>query len=85
MYFGSMKLQLVLFSLALVYSSIEKSFRDTLLLANFTKSIIFPFDKEYGRSVVMANYDCNFLCPYIVVRPITVRLKLVANYSNVFL
>ena len=83
--FGGMKFRLMLFSLALVYSSIEKSFRDTLLLANFTKSVIFPFDKEYRRSVVMANYDCKFLCPYIVLRPITVRGNLVTNSLNIFL
>ena len=64
----------MILSMAFIYSSIAQSFTDTLMFANFTNSVVFPSDREYRNSVVMANYDCKFLCPYVVVRPVSVSL-----------
>ena len=68
-----MSFWLMMLSLTLLSSSSAQSFTDTLMLANFTNSVVFPSDKEYRSSVVMANYDCKFLCPYVVLRPVSVK------------
>ena len=65
-------IQLVAISLCIIRSSFSQSFTDTLVHANYTNQILFPTDKGYRDSVVLANYKCKSTCPSVVVQPETV-------------
>ena len=65
-------IQLVAISLCIIRSSFSQSFTDTLVNANYSNQILFPTDKAYRDSVVLANYNCKSSCPSVVIQPETV-------------
>ena len=75
-------IQLVALSLCIIRSSFSQSLSDSLVHANYTYPILFPTDRGYRDSVVLANYDCKFSCPYVVVQPETVSLIFTPYSAN---
>ena len=65
-------LQRSIFAIFFFYSTCSQSIDAYFKDANFTLPLLFPHDKAYRASVVMANYDCRLLCPHVVVRPVSV-------------
>lgn len=61
------------------YSTYSQSISTYINDANFTLPVLFPHDKAYRASVVMANYDCRQLCPHAVVRPVSVSESFTAS------
>ena len=49
----------------------SESFVDT----GFEKGILYKGDIGFADSVVTANYVCNHICPFAVVRPTSVRIN----------
>jgi hypothetical protein len=75
-------IQLVALSLCIIRSSFSQSLSDSLVRANYTYPILFPTDRGYRDSAVLANNDCKFTCPYVVVQPETVSLIFTPYYAT---
>ena len=58
-----------------LYALLLIAFVDSFVDTGFEKGILYKGNKGFADSAVTANYACNHICPFAVVRPTSVGIN----------